>query len=263
MTFGRSTTLGWAVASLLLLSPALAGCGGSAGGSAPATPPLERAGSAGAGIPSPPSTLDRALAAPVDGRLRTTLDAGPEAGSDAGAEPILLFGDSLAVLIADELATMLPNPLVVDGADCRRLDRSVIGPCGGVPAGAEVSDGVTAVEDAVATLAGRGIVPDAAVFVLANNSSVSEADLAAVMEATAGIPHVWWVTTRIDGYGRQDPNNRMLAALAAADPRAGVVDWYAASVDRPWLADNVHPNEVGQAALARLVHDRLLCGCTS
>lgn len=198
-----------------------------------------------------------AVARPVPGGDRAV------APLSAGPRDVLLVGDSVLVLVADDLARRINATLHVDGADCRRLDRAVIGPCGGVPSGVQVSDGVTAVRNAVRVLADEGVVPDAAVFVLANNSSITEADLADVMDATATIPHVWWVTTRIDGFGRQDPNNRMLASLADSDPRAGIVDWFEASAGRDWLSDNVHPNEVGQTALARLISDRLDCGCTS
>lgn len=183
-----------------------------------------------------------------------TADAGPD---------LLFVGDSVLVLIADELAGRIEGTLHIDGADCRRLDRAVTGPCGGVPSGVDVDSGLDAVRAAVADLAAEGIVPDAIVLVLANNASVGRPDLDAVMEATAGIPHVWWVNTRIEGFGRQDPNNRALAELAAADPRAGVVDWFTASAERDLLADNVHPDEAGQAALAQLIRDRLRCGCTA
>ncbi len=176
---------------------------------------------------------------------------------------MLLVGDSVAALVADDLARRLRPELHVDGVDCRRLDQPIVGPCGQVDTGVEVDDGVTTVTDAVEALAAEGIVPDSAVFVLADNSSITRSELDAAMRSAAGIDHVWWVNTRIEGYGRQDENNRLLDELAADDPRAGVVDWFTASAGEDWLTDHVHPNDAGQAALADLIVDRLLCACTA
>ena len=175
---------------------------------------------------------------------------------------VLLVGDSVAVIVADELARDLRAELHVDAVDCRRLDRPIVGPCGQVPAGVEVDDGVSALARAVDDLAAAGIVPDAAVLILADNSAVTRSDLDAAMRAAAGIAHVWWVNNRT-GFGRQDPNNRLLDQLAADDPRAGVVDWFSASEGQDWLADNVHPNDAGRTALARLIADRVRCACTA
>jgi len=102
----------------------------------------------------------------------------------------------------------------------------------------------------------------AAVVVLANNAALTAADLDAAMAALASVPRVWWVTTNVEGRGWRDPNNALLADLAARDPRAGLVDWAAASDGEPWLADHVHPNDAGQAALAQLVADHVRCDCT-
>ena len=179
------------------------------------------------------------------------------------SQHILLVGDSVGALVSDDLAQLLRSELHTDAVDCRRLDRRIVGPCGEVAAGVSVDDGVSAVTDAVDALAAEGIVPDAAVLILADNSSITRAELDAAMRAAGSIDHVWWVNTRIDGFGRQDPNNRLLDQLAADDPRAGVVDWFAASAGQDWLSDHVHPNDAGQAALADLIVDRVLCGCTA
>ncbi len=48
--------------------------------------------------------------------------------------------------------------------------------------------------------------------------------------------------------------NGALRDRAGEAPSLGVIDWYAAAVDRPdWFVDDVHPNEVGAAAFAELV----------
>jgi hypothetical protein len=199
---------------------------------------------------------------PERGVLRTTVPGTTnDARSDGDLpEDALLVGDSVLVLVADELAARVPSTLLVDAADCRRIDAAITGPCGGVPDGTSVSSGFTAVIEARSSEAAP---PGAAVIVLANNSSIERADVDAVMDATAGIDHVWWVNTRITGFGRQDLNNQVLAELAEQDPRAGLVDWHAESEGQDWLVDNVHPNEEGQAALAALIADRLRCGCTA
>lgn len=195
---------------------------------------------------------------PTAGELRARIRG---IGTEPAPDDILLVGDSVMVLVTDDLATRLSSELHIDAADCRRIDIPIEGPCGGVPAGSVVPDGVEALLEQRATLADEGIVPEVAVVILANNSTVTDARLDEAMAAIPDIPRVWWVTSRIEGFGRQDPNNRALAALAERDPRAGVVDWFAASEGRDWLADNVHPNDVGQRALGRLIAEHIICDC--
>lgn len=220
---------------------------------------------AAAGPDRAPATAP-AVPSPHDGVLRARIEATPVAdprstadSSTAGpvADDIVLVGDSVLVLVADELAGLLDATLHVDAADCRTLARPVTGPCGGVPAGVTVDSGLDALER---SLAGRAEPPDAAVLVLANNASVDAGQLDAAMAASSGIDRVWWVNTRIDGFGRQDSNNRLLDELAARDPRARVVDWFSASEGEGLLADNVHPNDVGQRRLARLIAGHLRDG---
>lgn len=196
----------------------------------------------------------------VDGSLRAEVPPPPERRADALEHEVLLYGDSVAVLIADELAAAVDAPLVVDAADCRRLDRGFAGPCGGVPAGVEVSSGVAGLEPVVATLddPARAV----AVVSIANNAALHPDDLTAAMAALGPLPRVWWVTTRVEGRAWQDPNNQLLVQLAEQDARAGVIDWFAASEGRDWLVDNVHPGDEGQAALADLVAAHLRCDCT-
>lgn len=224
-----------------------------------------------------PVSVDRAqedpprpVLTPENGTVRTTVVAptttasrpDPSDGVPDGDElrDVLLVGDSVLVLLLDDLAGRLRSTLQVDGADCRQLGAAVSGPCGGVPAGTRVASGLEAL---ASTRDRERAAPDAAVFVLANNATITREELDAAMVASSGIDHVWWVNTRIVGFGRQDLNNRLLDELAAQDPRAGVVDWFGASDGEEWLTDNVHPNEAGQEALAALIEDRLRCGCTA
>ena len=210
----------------------------------------------------PPTTTPPVRTVPdaVGGALRAEVPPPDRPRPDAVDHEVLLYGDSVALLIADDLAAELDAPLVVDAVDCRRLDRGFTGPCGGVPAGTAVDSGVDGVVPAAEMLDDPSTA--AAVVVMANNAALDAGDLDATMAALAPLPRVWWVTTRVDGRGWQDPNNRLLAELAARDPRAGVIDWFAASEGRGWLVDNVHPGDDGQAALADLVADHVRCGCT-
>lgn len=195
---------------------------------------------------------------PTGGSLRAEVPAPAEAPE--AASEVFLFGDSVAVLLADDLALALDAPMVVDAVDCRRLDAGFDGPCGGVPAGTEVARGL----DDLAPAAGHLDDPSraAAVVVIANNAALRADHLDDAMAALPALPRVWWVTARVSGPAWQDPNNRLLAELAARDSRAGLIDWFAASEGQDWLADPVHPNDEGQAALAELVAAHIECDCT-
>ena len=232
---------------------AVAGCGS---GAARAVPEREATTS------SAPATTGPDLT-PVDGALqRTVVGTGDELDpGDEELRHVLLVGDSVLVLTADDLAERLPAALHIDAVECRELGERTSGGCGGVPAGTTVASGIEVLRDAIPDLADEGIVPDAVVIVLANNSSVTSSELDEAMRATAGIERVWWVNARIDGFGRQDTNNALIDELAERDERAGVVDWHGASGGRHWLRDHVHPNDAGQAALAEMVADHLRCGC--
>lgn len=202
----------------------------------------------------------RTVPEPVAGALRAGVPAPDEPRPGDIEHEVLLYGDSVALLVADDLAAGLDAPLVVDAVDCRRLDRGFTGPCGGVPAGVAVSSGVDGLTPAAAML--DDPTTAAAVVVIANNAAVEASDLADAMAALGPLPRVWWVTARVDGRGWQDPNNQLLIDLAGHDPRAGVIDWFAASDGQGWLADNVHPGDEGQAALADLIAAHLRCDCT-
>lgn len=209
------------------------------------------------------AALGRMVPAPADGALRVRVPP-PGDALAAGQQPddVLLFGDSVAVLVADELAAASPARLHVDGVDCRRLDLAFSGPCGGVPAGTTVGTGLDALGETVDALEDEGIRLDAAVLIIANNAALDADDLDEAMDILASAARVWWVTTDVEGRGWRDPNNALLSELAERDERAGVIDWFAAGQDRDWRADHVHPNEAGQAAMADLVADHLRCDCT-
>lgn len=231
-----------------MLAVALAACSSGAEVAAPET------------VATAPPTTVRTVPEAVGGTLRADVPPPDDTRPGALEHEVLLYGDSVALLIADELAADLDAPLVVDAVDCRRLDRGFTGPCGGVPGGDEVASGLAGLTPARAMLDDPATA--AAVVVIANNAAIEPVDLDAAMASLGALRRVWWVTTRVDGRGWQDPNNQLLADLATRDPRAGVIDWFAASDGQDWLADNVHPGDDGQAALADLVAAHLRCDCT-
>ena len=196
------------------------------------------------------------IPAPRDGALRTRIDAAGPIRPATDVDDVLLVGDSVLVLIADDLASELDATLYVDAVDCRELADASSGGCGGVPEGTTIDSGIEAIERAVGAFDGAAL-PDAAGLVLANNATITTAGVDAAMAATAGIERVWWVNARIDGFGRQDLNNAVLDDLADRDPRAGVIDWFGASDGQDWFADHVHPDDTGQRALAHLVAKNL------
>lgn len=172
--------------------------------------------------------------------------------------PITLFvGDSILVSISDDLAARIDGTLVFDAANCRHLDQVVNGGCGGNPD--LITSGVDTIAQALEAMAPA--VPDTAVLVLANNSTITHDEVDKAMDLLADVPRVWWVNSRIDGFGRQDLNNVTLELLERRDPRARVIDWHRASADPDMFVDHVHLNEVGQRRLARLIRDHLVCDC--
>ena len=214
--------------------------------------------SRGEGGTSTTTTTEAPSPPPTAGELRAQV---PGLGRSPSPGHVLLVGDSVMVLVTDEIVSHLSSTIHVDAADCRRIDIAVAGPCGGVPAGAEILSGIDAIAGARAELATDGIQPDVAVLILANNSAVTARQLDEAMAAIPDVERVWWVTPRITGFGRQDFNNDELDDLVERDDRARLIDWFTASEGEGWLADNVHPNDAGQRALARLIATHVACDC--
>lgn len=243
----RGRALRWLVLGVSL-AVGLAGCSTGSEAAAP---------EAAVSTAAPPV---RTVPEPVGGALRVDVPAPDEPRPADLEHEVLLYGDSVALLVADDLAAELDSPLVVDAVDCRRLDRGFTGPCGGVPDDVDVASGVAGLTPAAAML--DEPTTATAVVVIANNAAVAASDLEDAMAALGALPRVWWVTARVDGRGWQDPNNQLLADLAARDPRAGVIDWFRASDEQGWLVDNVHPSDEGQAAMADLIAAHVRCDCT-
>ena len=83
----------------------------------------------------------------------------------------------------------------------------------------------------------------------------------AIMDATAGVPHVYWVTIREvrDYYG---PANQIVREVAAGRPNVTVVDWHAATAGATDLtsSDGLHLNGAGAARMAQVVTDAVVAG---
>lgn len=208
---------------------------------------------------APPTTEVRTVPDAVDGALRARVPEPAGYPDDFPDLETLLFGDSVALLVADDLARASRAPLTVDAVDCRRLDAGFTGPCGGVPAGAPVASGLADLVEVATGLEEPGRT--VAVVIIANNAALERGDVEAAMDALGDLHRVWWVTARV-GRGWQDANNELIAQVVPRRDNGGVIDWYAASTGHEWLADHVHPDETGQAALADLVTEHLDCDCT-
>lgn len=165
---------------------------------------------------------------------------------------VLFVGDSVLVSIEDELDRQGEVEADVYAVECRALESPAYGPCGSVPAGTTITSGLDAVSEAL----DEHPDPDAIVLVLANNSRVTDE---AVDEAMALVPNdrpVWWVLPLVDREWEQD-NVDTLRAAQRRHPAIGIIDWPALARGKPWLRDEVHPNDTGQQALASLIINRL------
>jgi hypothetical protein len=173
----------------------------------------------------------------------------------APADPpneVLFVGDSVLVSIEDELDQQGEVEADVYAVECRALESPAYGPCGSVPAGTTITSGLDALSEALV----EHPDPDAIVLVLANNSLVTDE---AVDQAMALIPPdrpVWWVLPLVDREWEQD-NVDTLRSAQKRYPAIGIIDWPALARGKPWLRDEVHPNDIGQQALAGLIINRL------
>jgi lysophospholipase L1-like esterase len=83
----------------------------------------------------------------------------------------------------------------------------------------------------------------------------------AILDATATVPHVYWVTIREvrDYYG---PANQIVREVAAGRPNVTVIDWHAATAGTTDLtsSDGLHLNGAGAARMAQVVTDAVVAG---
>ena len=83
----------------------------------------------------------------------------------------------------------------------------------------------------------------------------------AILDATAGVPRVYWVTIREvrDYYA---PANQILRDLAAGRPNVTLVDWHGATAGATDLTagDGLHLNGAGAARMTQMVTDAVISG---
>lgn len=121
------------------------------------------------------------------------------------------------------------------------------------------SAGLTAIESH------RGELTDSLVVSLgandAGNTAAFRQRVQAILDATAGVPHVYWVTIREvrDYYA---PANQVVRDLAASRPNVTVIDWHAATAGATDLtaSDGLHLNGAGANRMAQVVTDAVVAG---
>ncbi len=95
----------------------------------------------------------------------------------------------------------------------------------------------------------------------AGNTASFRQKVRAIMDATANVPHVYWVTIREvrDYYG---PANQAVREVAAGRPNVTVVDWHAATAGAIDLtaSDGLHLNGAGASRMAQVVTDAVVLG---
>jgi lysophospholipase L1-like esterase len=85
----------------------------------------------------------------------------------------------------------------------------------------------------------------------------------AILDATAGVPHVVWVTIReVRGY--YGPANQAVREVAAGRPNVTVLDWHAATAGATDLTagDGLHLNGAGATRMTQLVIDAVIARTT-
>lgn len=95
----------------------------------------------------------------------------------------------------------------------------------------------------------------------AGNTAAFRERVRAILDATASVPRVYWVTIREvrDYYG---PANQAVRDVAAGRPNVTVLDWHAATAGATDLTagDGLHLNGAGAARMTQLVTDAVVTG---
>ncbi len=128
---------------------------------------------------------------------------------------------------------------------------------------ASVSRSTSAGADAVESH--RGELDDSLVISLgandAGNPGAFRSKVRALLDANAGVPHVYWLTIREvrDYYG---PANQILFEEAAARPNVSVIDWNGVTLGSSGLTsgDGLHLTPSGASAMSQLVVDSVSRG---
>lgn len=95
----------------------------------------------------------------------------------------------------------------------------------------------------------------------AGNPATYRQRVQAILDATASVPHVYWLTIREvrDYYA---PANQVVRDLAASRPNVTVIDWHAATAGATDLtsSDGLHLNGAGAARMTQVVTDAVVAG---
>ncbi len=192
--------------------------------------------------PRPPAGLTALTASPtatpattVPAVPTTTVPAVPTTttlpGSMAG--PVTAVGDSIMIDIQPYLTADIPG-VAVDGLVSRQFEAGIA---------------VVQADRAAGTL-GNVLVVE-----LGTNGTVTSTDVAAMMQAAAGVSRVVFVNVCVPRPWEAG-DNAVLAAAPAQYPGVAVLaDWYTLASPNPqWFtADQVHLDPTGAAALAALI----------
>jgi lysophospholipase L1-like esterase len=185
---------------------------------------------------------------------------------------------ALMVALAALVLALAPWPMPSAGAQQRRVvvvgDSVILGAQGPMTSAFQgrgwavtfdaavnrsTSAGLTAIESH------RGELTDSLVVSLgandAGNTAAFRQRAQAILDATAGVPHVYWVTIREvrDYYA---PANQVVRDLAASRPNVTVIDWHAATAGATDLtaSDGLHLNGAGANRMAQVVTDAVVAG---
>jgi lysophospholipase L1-like esterase len=191
----------------------------------------------------------------------------------------VLVSVALAVVIGPGLAAV--GPTSPAGAQPRRVvvvgDSVILGARAPMTSAFESQGWAVTFDAAVSrsTSAGLGAIEshraqltDSLVVSLGANDAGNTATFAgrvrAIMDATATVPHVYWVTIReVRGY--YGPANQVLRDAAAGRPNVTVIDWHAATAGTTALTagDGLHLNGAGAARMTELVTGAVIAGAAS
>jgi hypothetical protein len=159
-----------------------------------------------------------------------------DAHADLAAGPITAVGDSVMIGAAGELNRALDNPAI------------------------QADVGLQAA-DAIAILQRRraaGTLGDVVVVHIGTNGTFTAEQFDEMMRVLTDVPRVVFVNAKAPRPWEQ-PNNNMLADGVRHYPNAELVDWHAASANRPelFVDDGVHLQPEGQRLYADLIAEHL------
>ena len=123
---------------------------------------------------------------------------------------------------------------------------------------AEVGLQVYAATDILRSRRATGQLGDVVIVHLGNNGTFTKGEFDEIMRTLSGVDRVVFVNVKVPRPW-EGPNNEVIAEGVQRYPKAVLVDWYSASVDRPELfySDGYHLRPEGQQIYADLVSSYL------